>query len=88
MANSQQYVTFFNERNAATGSPDRLSTNQPYDTDWMDELTGLSSSQGNDISYQEEMKQLLTISVLIIMLKMVLFLDMMFQETHCDQIIL
>ncbi len=51
MANSSQYVTFFNEKQAALGSPARLSANQQYDTDWFDELAGVSFSQGNDISF-------------------------------------
>jgi len=51
MANANQYTTFFNEKNAATGSPDRLAPNQAYNTDWYDELTGLSFSQSNDISF-------------------------------------
>lgn len=51
MANSSQYVTFFNEKQAAIGSPDRLNLNQPYNTDWYDELTGVSFSQSNDISF-------------------------------------
>ena len=51
MANSSQFVTYYNESMAAIGNADRLSTNQPYDTDWYDELTGMSFSQGNDISF-------------------------------------
>jgi len=50
MANSSQFVTYFNESRAAIGNPDRLSLNQPYNTDWYDALTGTSFSQGNDIS--------------------------------------
>ena len=51
MANSSQYVTFYNETMAATGKPERLSANQPYDTDWYDELVGTSFSQSNDVSF-------------------------------------
>lgn len=51
MANASQFVTFYNESMAAGGSADRLSTNQPYDTDWYDELLGNSFSQSNDISF-------------------------------------
>jgi len=51
MANSSQFVTYYNEAMAATGKPDRLSSNQPYDTDWYDALVGTSFSQGNDISF-------------------------------------
>lgn len=51
MANSSQYVTFFNEKQEALGLTTRLSTDQQYDTDWFDALTGVSFSQGNDISF-------------------------------------
>lgn len=51
MANSSQYVTFFNEKQAALGLPERLAPNQQYDTDWFDELAGVSFSQGNDVSF-------------------------------------
>lgn len=51
MANSSQFVTYYNEAMAATGKPDRLSSNQPYDTDWYDALVGTSFSQGNDVSF-------------------------------------
>jgi len=51
MANSSQFVTFYNESMAATGKPDRLSTNQPYNTDWYDALVGTSFSQSNDVSF-------------------------------------
>ena len=51
MANSSQYVTFFNEKQAALGLSERLSTNQQYNTDWFDALAGVSFSQGNDVSF-------------------------------------
>lgn len=51
MANSSQFVTFYNEAMAARGNADRLSANQPYDTDWYDAITGTSFSQSNDISF-------------------------------------
>lgn len=50
MANSSQFVTYFNESRAAIGNPDRLALNQPYNTDWYDALAGTSFSQGNDVS--------------------------------------
>ncbi|MEN0082086.1 SusC/RagA family TonB-linked outer membrane protein, partial [Flavobacterium lindanitolerans] len=51
MANSSQFVTYFNESRAAIGNPDRLALNQPYNTDWYDALAGTSFSQGNDVSF-------------------------------------
>ena len=51
MANSSQFVTFYNESQQAINSPNRLSTNQPYDTDWYDALVGTSFSQSNDVSF-------------------------------------
>ena len=41
MANADQYVTYFNEANAALpgGGGDQLLLGQRYDTDWYDELT-------------------------------------------------
>ncbi|WP_037316141.1 TonB-dependent receptor [Salegentibacter sp. Hel_I_6] len=43
MANASQYVQYFNEENAAIGSENRLVNNQPYDTNWYDELTQVGS---------------------------------------------
>lgn len=43
MANANQYVTYFNEENAAIGSEDRLNQNQTYDTDWYDEILQIGS---------------------------------------------
>lgn len=37
MANARQYVTYFNEENAAIDG-DQLSLNQPYNTDWYEEI--------------------------------------------------
>lgn len=37
MADAQEYVTYFNEENAAVGGF-QLNQNQEYDTDWFDEL--------------------------------------------------
>lgn len=38
MANASQYITYFNEENAAVGG-DQLNQNQQYDTDWYEEVT-------------------------------------------------
>ena len=60
MANASQYITYFNEENAAIGSEDRLRANQDYDTDWYDELTQVGtvmntafdiSGGGDNINY-------------------------------------
>ncbi|MFC6095056.1 SusC/RagA family TonB-linked outer membrane protein [Flavobacterium qiangtangense] len=51
MANSSQFVTYYNESQTAIGSTNRLSANQPYDTDWYDALVGTSFSQSNDVSF-------------------------------------
>ena len=51
MANSSQFVTFYNESMAARGNTDRLSANQPYNTDWYDAVVGNSFSQSNDVSF-------------------------------------
>ena len=38
MADASQYITYFNEENAAIGG-DQLNQTQQYDTDWYEELT-------------------------------------------------
>ena len=50
MANASQYVTYFNEENAAIGSDARLSPNQPYDTNWYDELTQIGHINNTVVS--------------------------------------
>ncbi len=47
MANASQYVTYFNEENEAIGSEDRLVQNQPYETDWYDELLQVGTVKNN-----------------------------------------
>ncbi len=50
MANSSQYVTYFNEEQAILGSDKFLSSNQPYDTDWYDELLKTGFINNNSLS--------------------------------------
>ena len=52
MANAQQYVTYFNENQAALGSATSysLSQNQLYDTDWYEELTDVGFSNSNNVT--------------------------------------
>lgn len=58
MANASQYVQYFNERQAAEGSTDFLSANQPYDTDWYDAVTNIGFSNSNNISISGASKNL------------------------------
>lgn len=51
MANSSQFVTYYNESQAAINSTNRLATSQPYNTNWYDALVGTSFSQSNDVSF-------------------------------------
>ena len=53
MANSGQYVTYFNERQATNTSPNAyfLSTDQQYYTDWFDALTDIGFTQSNNVSF-------------------------------------
>jgi len=50
MANSSQYVRYFNENQALLGETVFLSNDQPYDTDWYDELTDVGFSNSNNIA--------------------------------------
>jgi TonB-linked SusC/RagA family outer membrane protein len=59
MAGAQQYITYFNEENAAVGGF-QLSQNQEYNTDWFDELlnvgyvintTAAVSGGGENVNY-------------------------------------
>lgn len=50
MANSDQYVTYFNEEQTILGSTNFLSTDQPYDTDWYDELLKTGFINNNSVS--------------------------------------
>lgn len=50
MANASQYVTFFNENQTALGSTSLLSPNQPYDTNWFDEVADVGNSQINNVA--------------------------------------
>ncbi|WP_262732551.1 SusC/RagA family TonB-linked outer membrane protein [Gaetbulibacter sp. NE] len=50
MANSSQYVRYFNENQVAIGETAFLSPNQPHDTDWYDELTDIGFSNSNNIA--------------------------------------
>lgn len=50
MANASQYVQYYNENQATLANPIYLSTSQPYDTDWYDELTDVGTSTNNNVS--------------------------------------
>ncbi|KGO94962.1 SusC/RagA family TonB-linked outer membrane protein [Flavobacterium subsaxonicum] len=51
MANASQYITYYNENNAAQGNTTGfLSANQPYNTDWFDAVSRIGSTQQNNIA--------------------------------------
>lgn len=52
MANAQQYVTYFNENQSFLPKKNRyyLSENQPYDTDWYEEVADIGFTSINNIS--------------------------------------
>lgn len=50
MANASQYVTYFNEEQTTLGSDKLLSPNQPYNTDWYDELLKKGFINNNSLS--------------------------------------
>ena len=50
MANASQYVTFYNENQSTLTNPIYLNANQPYNTDWFDQVTDIGHSQNNNIA--------------------------------------
>jgi TonB-linked SusC/RagA family outer membrane protein len=50
MANGSQYVQYYNENQATLANPIYLSANQPYNTDWYDELTDVGISTNNNVA--------------------------------------
>jgi TonB-linked SusC/RagA family outer membrane protein len=51
MANASQYITYYNENLAAQGKTTGfLSANQPYNTDWYDEVAHVGHTQQNNIA--------------------------------------
>ncbi|WP_159021516.1 SusC/RagA family TonB-linked outer membrane protein [Formosa sp. L2A11] len=50
MANASEYVTYYNEVQTALGSTGLLSADQPYNTDWYDELAQVGLSNSNNVS--------------------------------------
>jgi TonB-dependent starch-binding outer membrane protein SusC len=50
MANAGQYVQYYNENQATLANPIYLSTSQPYNTDWYDELTDVGISTNNNVA--------------------------------------
>jgi len=50
MANSSQYITYYNENLAAQGKTGFLSTNQPYNTDWFDRVAKIGNTQQNTVA--------------------------------------
>ncbi len=48
MANAPQYITYFNEENAAVGG-DQLRRDQDYDTDWYEEVTQVGHVQNSSL---------------------------------------
>ncbi|NBL64243.1 SusC/RagA family TonB-linked outer membrane protein [Flavobacterium sp. NST-5] len=54
MANADQYITYFNDFqrfSPQTANTYFLQENQPYDTDWYDELTDIGMINSNNISF-------------------------------------
>lgn len=51
MADANQYITYFNEKQAFTPNSYTLAPNQQYNTDWFDELTDIGFSQSNNVSF-------------------------------------
>ncbi|GLB52817.1 SusC/RagA family TonB-linked outer membrane protein [Neptunitalea chrysea] len=51
MANASQYVTYFNEKQSASGETNFLSANQAYDTDWYDALTDVGFVNNNEVNF-------------------------------------
>lgn len=50
MANGEEYINYFNEKQTSTGGSYQLSPNQAYDTDWYDELIGTAFSNNNNVA--------------------------------------
>ena len=50
MADASQYAQYFNEERAALGKATFLSSNQPYNTNWLDELTRKGIVQDNNVT--------------------------------------
>ncbi|WP_116788428.1 SusC/RagA family TonB-linked outer membrane protein [Flavobacterium psychrotrophum] len=50
MANASQYVQYYNENQATLANPVYLSANQPYNTNWYDELTDVGTSTNNNVA--------------------------------------
>ena len=50
MANAGQFVQYYNENQATLGAPVYLSTNQPYNTNWFDQVTDIGNSQNNTVA--------------------------------------
>jgi TonB-dependent starch-binding outer membrane protein SusC len=50
MANSSQYIQYYNENQATLGGGGTpISTNQPYNTDWFDEVAQVGHTQMNNV---------------------------------------
>ncbi|SMC79200.1 SusC/RagA family TonB-linked outer membrane protein [Moheibacter sediminis] len=50
MAGTQEYVQYFNEAEAAAGGIEFLSTSQPYNTDWFDEVLNTGMFFNNSVA--------------------------------------
>lgn len=50
MADANQYAQYFNEERLANGETQLLSLNQPYNTDWFDELTRTGIISNNNVT--------------------------------------
>ena len=50
MADASQYTQYFNEERKALGKTTFLSPNQPYNTNWLDELTRTGIVQDNNVT--------------------------------------
>ncbi len=50
MADASQYAQYFNEERQANGETQLLNLNQPYNTDWFDELTKTGIISNNNVT--------------------------------------
>jgi len=50
MANASEFITYFNEGQRASNSTEFLSTDQPFDTDWYDEVLNTGFFNNNTVS--------------------------------------
>ncbi|MFI2743292.1 SusC/RagA family TonB-linked outer membrane protein [Zhouia sp. PK063] len=51
MANSNQFVTYYNENQTSLGETDFLAANQPFNTNWYDALTDVGFVNNNQVAF-------------------------------------